>query len=145
MKNQTDTLFGGRLVTAAFENGESAPVRVRQLRLAEYEKALALEPDEIAFVLFACDLGAGGPMPASPPTPKSYEALYAAVREVNAEGFFPYSRRRAERAAQEQKATLAMMADLPPETIKLAMEKGLTQQQSRSPTSSPGFAPPPGR
>lgn len=133
MDPKTDTLFGGRTVAAQLLTGETIEVRVRQFPLGDYERAFALFEDEIALTAFCCcpTSPAGPTSPASQTkewahtlTPESYEALHAAVEEVNAKGFFAWSARRKSREAALQQSMIAAMASLPPDALKLAIEAG---------------------
>lgn len=126
-----DTLFGGRTVPATFTDGHTDDVRVRQLPLAEYERAFVLREDEFALTALCCAQEKDW---ISTLTPDSYEALRAAAEEVNAQGFFAYAARRAKREREALAAQLELASQMPPETLKLAMESGL---KSTSPTSSP--------
>lgn len=137
----TDTLMGGRDLTVAHADGSTETVHVRQLPLRDYERAWALLEDEIAWTAY-CVAGPDGP--AGPPrtrawaeslTPASYEALYAAAREVNAQGFFAWSGRRQARLEAQQARALELLAQLPPEAQKLALEVG--SRAATSPTSPP--------
>jgi hypothetical protein len=143
--NSNTTLFGGKNITVNFEpvvpQGGTADqatvpppesVKVRQIPVREYEVGFAFVEDEPALVGFLCGQNKQWALTLAP---VSYELVLATGREVNRDGFFSYSQRRTERAAKEQAAMIGMMATLPPETLKLAMEKGLAMQ-SRSPSSS---------
>lgn len=142
---KTTALFGGKLVAVVFEDGTTNNISVRQLKLADYESAFAIADDEIAITAFCCRL----PDPAAKPftrpwaltlTPESYELLQATAQEVNAKGFFAYAERRKQKLSVENRDMLAAMGNLPPETLKLAMELG----RSASLTSSPRPRPIPG-
>lgn len=142
MNEKNDTLLGGRLIPAVpFADGHTEDVRVRQLPLADYERAFACREDEIALTALCCESASPGD-PASTGaharawaltlTPASYEALYAAAREVNAHGFFAYAARRETREWEQLTAIAAQMS---PDTLRAAISAG---HQSTSPTSSPG-------
>lgn len=155
MDPKLETLNAGRRLTARFNDGTTAEVRVRQLPLGDYERAFALLDDEIALTAFCCGLqtpdsrlqtcsrtwAAGGSADLSAKqqahpglTPDSYEELYAAAQEVNANGFFAWSARRRAREEQRAAAQIEAMAKLPPEALAEAMKFGA----STSPTGSPG-------
>lgn len=136
--NNNTTLFGGREVVAQFiptpgtEPGKDA-VRVRQLSLRDYERAFALIDDEIALAAFICGKDKKW---ADELLPESYEALYAAAREVNAAGFFAWSLRRRAQEQQVQDRAVAAMAGMSPEALKTAFEMG------RSLLQTPSLRPP---
>src|ERR1022692_3142636 len=96
---KSETLFGGRDAQALHEDGSVQGIKVRQLRLGEYERAFALIEDEIAFTAFCCSGSGVSPDPAGTGggyerawsltlQPESYETLQLAAREVNEKGFF---------------------------------------------------------
>ena len=159
--SKNTTLFGGKTITVHFEPlpdgpgfAEASPpvpdaqIKVRQIPVREYETGLPFIDDEPALVgfLVAQTSGLCGKAWALTLTPESFEEVLTTGREVNEKGFFSFCQRRMERAAREQAAMIGVMATLPPETMKLAMERGLAMQaQSRSPTLSPGFVSPPAR
>jgi hypothetical protein len=148
--DKNTTLFGGKTITVHFESifadGSTTPdaqVKVRQIPVREYETGFPFVDDEPALAGFLC--GKDKPW-AINLTPESFEEVLTIGREVNAKGFFSFCQRRTERAAREQAAMIGIMATLPPETLKAAMERGLAiQAQSRSPILSPGFVSPPAR
>lgn len=153
--NKNITLFGGKNITVHFEpvadasaeGGFSVPpaeeIKVRQIPVREYETGLPLVDDEPALVGFLC--GKNKPW-ALTLTPESFEDVLAAGREINAKGFFSSCQRHMERAAKQQADMIGVMATMPPETMKLVMERGLAvQAQSHSPILSPGFVSPPAR
>ena len=126
---QNDTLFGQRVLTVTFEDGRTAEMTIKQFRLKQYQQAFPLLDDELGLVA----LGAGvarGIIEAL--HPKSFEAAYAALKEVNADGFFIWSARQMERGA-------ASMKNLPPELL----EKVIAQSQRRSPLLPPSPLSPP--
>jgi hypothetical protein len=137
-KSKLITLFGSTQIMITREDGTAEEVRVRQLRLVEYQPALKLVGDEMAITGFCTSLN---DTPAAPCNkdfilqlhPKSYEALVAKVREVNAEGFFYYAARRQADEDAINARWLKQAADLPPEVLKAAFERG----SSLSGTSSP--------
>ena len=143
--DKSDTLFGGRLVPAVpFADGHTEDVRVRQLPLADYERAFAVRDDEIALTALCCESVAPGATASGGAhsrdwaltlAPAGYEALYAAAREVNAAGFFAYSARRETRERELLTANLQLAAQMSPDTLRAAIEAG---QKSTSPSSSPG-------
>jgi len=148
--NKNTTLFGGKTITVHFEplpDGTAVPdeqIKVRQIPVRDYEIGFPFVDDEPALAGFLC--GTGLRSWALNLTPESFEEVLTIGREVNAKGFFSFCQRRTERAAHEQAAMIGIMATLPPETLKAAMERGLAiQAQSHSPTLSPGFVSPPAR
>jgi len=135
---KTDTLFGGRLITVLHEAGTPEEIKVRQLRMADYERALPLLDDEIALTAFCCIPSTPDPRPFEKPwaltlQPESYEELQAAVQEVNAKGFFSYAARRSEKDRKAKEEIVRSMAAMPPETLKAVSEMA----NSASNTSSP--------
>jgi hypothetical protein len=118
----SNTLFGGRLVKVTLMDESEAEFKVRQLPLGDYEKAFDLIDDEIALVALIC----GHPKSwADNLTPESYETLHAVAQEVNAKGFFAWSKRRQQRVAEQQKDILPLMMNLSPEQIKSAVATGM--------------------
>jgi hypothetical protein len=110
---QNDTLFGQRVLQVVFEDGREAELTIKQFRLREYQAALQLIEDEIGLVTLACG-GKRGVVEAL--HPKSFELAYAALKEVNAEGFFTWSERQLARGA-------ANMRNLPPEMVERMLAK----------------------
>ncbi len=148
-KLKTETLLGGRSQSVCLEDGTILQVKVRQLRLDEYERAYPLLTDEFAFTAFCCSPGSVGPAPSIalvPYTrdwimtldPESYEALQLAAREVNAKGFFFYAQRRQAVDQAEADRQYQQFAELPPDIRKEFVETGLgMKERSTSPTPSP--------
>lgn len=71
------TLFGGRTITGVlFTDGHTEDVRVRQLPLADYERAFACRDDEFALTALCCGECAEGreqreaDVPRSAPPPR---------------------------------------------------------------------------
>jgi hypothetical protein len=137
------TIKGGMEVKIAYElsAGETThrtdTVKILQIQVRQYEAGFQFVNDEAALVGFVC--GREKPW-ALTLTPESYEQILEFGRAVNSRGFFSYCQRRTEQAEKQNAAMIGMMANLPPETLKLAMEMG---RRSTSPTLSPGFVPPP--
>ena len=119
--NPTETLFGGRELPVKLEDGRDATVTVRQLRLRDYPGAFALLDQEFKFVALACDTK---PALIEALHPESYERVFAAVKEINKEGFFVYAARQAERAQEN-------LRNLPPALVERLISSRL------SPTSPP--------
>jgi len=143
MNNSNNTLFGGRLATVAFLDGRTEEITVRQLPLRDYERAFNILDDELALTALICgkdkawltgskEDGSDGLQP------ESYEALRAAAQEVNGNGFFAWSQRRAERLHAQLLQNAGLLAALPPEAMRLAVEAS-----NPSRPSSPGSAPRP--
>jgi hypothetical protein len=153
--NKNTILFGGKNITVNFEpvadpaavggfrESVAEEIKVRQIPVREYETGFPLVDDEPALVAFLC----GKPKPwALTLRPESYEDALVTGREVNVKGFFSYCQRRTERDAKAQADMIGAMANMNPETLKLAMEKGLAiRAQQHSPILSPGFVSPPAR
>ncbi len=148
MKNsthQTQTLFGGQTVSVMHEDSSLSEVKVRQLRLADYEAAFRFLEDEIAFTAFCCSVGE----PETPKTrewaltlqPESYEELQAVSRLVNAKGFFAYADRRKVREQQNQERLFAAAATMPPEMLAEAMRLGARSLESETQLPRPRPTP----
>lgn len=151
MNTKMHTLFGGKLVTAKLEDGSTVEVRVRQLRLADYEKAFTLLSDEIAFTGFCCSsVPAESAQPAMLDKnwaltldPESYEVLRATAEEVNRGGFFAYADRRQINEQKNQERLFAAVNKLSPEALSAAAAAGQQLNGSASPNSSPRPRPMP--
>ena len=147
---KTITLNGGLDLRVLFEKPSPeaaapppASIKMRQIPVREYESGFRFLEDEPALVGFLCGHDKAWALTLSP---ESFEEVLALGQEVNERGFFTSARRRTERAEKQQAAWVAVLATLPQETVKLAMEAGLANQnQLRSPTSWPGVVPPPAR
>ena len=131
-------LFGGIDFTITYEGGNTEAIRIRQLRLGEYEAARLRINNEFDITGFCCSRSDAPTKPLDKQwvmtlLPESYEALRAKVREVNEKGFFTYSVRAAEEEAQMNMKWIKAAAELPPEVLADAIERG----KSASPTLSP--------
>ncbi len=145
------TFFGGITLTVVHEDGKTATIKVRQLRLADYETALQFEKDEFALTAFCCSAAApdGDPNPHSalrtPQSkpwvltllPESYEQLRTKVEEVNKNGFFSFARRKAERDREEKQELMQTIAQLPPEALKAFSEATRSLSPPQSPRPRP--------
>jgi len=103
-----DTLFGQRVLNVTFEDGHTAEMTIKQFKLRQYQQAFPLLDDEIGLVALATGAARGV---IEGLHPKSFEAAVAAVKEVNADGFFIWSERQMARGA-------ASMRNLPPELLE---------------------------
>lgn len=121
--NEPITLFGKKVVEVIFEDSRQGEFTVNQLKLKDYPAAMKLLDDEFGFAAIVCGVNRGL---IEALHPESYERVNAAVREVNANGFFTYAARQNERAAEN-------LRNLPPELI----EKMIS---SRLPATSPRAA-----
>ena len=119
------TLFGKKTLQVKYEDGRDGELDIHQLKLKQYQLALPVMEDEIGLVAL-CSGKPRGVIEAL--HPDSFEAAYAAVKEVNEKGFFTFADRALERAARNLKS-------LPPEMLT----KVLAQ---RSLPASPGSPPP---
>jgi len=151
--NKNDTLHGGRNITVKFEpvadpaaeGGFRKPaeesIKVRQVRIAEFPAGFELvkTKDEVGLVAFLCARQKPWVLTLQP---ESYEDILTAGREVNERGFFSFCRRRTEQEEAADASWIAKMTNLPPETLKLAMEMG---RKSTLPSLPPGYVPPPAR
>ncbi len=150
MDPKTITLNGGQMLTVNFEpptpdapNPEPQQIKVRQIPVRDYETGFQFIDDEVALVGFLCGRDKAWALTL---TPESFELVLVNGRRVNEKGFFHFCQRRTERAEKQNAAMIGMMATLPPDVLKLAMETGLAKQNpSRSPILSPGFVTPPAR
>jgi hypothetical protein len=138
---ETDTLFGGRKVPVVYADGSSEEITVRQLPLAEYDRAFFLLEDEMSVVAYICGkakqwLTGHAPQYDKAVRPESYQLLQAAAWEVNAGGFFSY----ADRAVKRQ---LAQLNALKPDKFETALAKGAALARSPSENMSPGPQPRP--
>lgn len=124
-----DTLFGQRVLNVTFEDGHTAEMTIKQFKLRQYQQAFPLLDDEIGLVALAAGAARGV---IEGLHPKSFELAIAAVKEVNADGFFIWSERQMARGA-------ANMKNLPAELIERVIA-----QSKRSPLLTPlPFSPPP--
>ena len=143
MDHKLHTLNGGKTITVIHEpTAEGAEpvaesVKVRQIQVRQYEAGFTLVKDEAALVGLLCGKEKTWALTL---TPESYEDVLETGREVNRRGFFTYCQRRMEQDEKQNAAMIGVMANLPPETLKLAMEMG---RRSTSPTLPPGFVPQP--
>lgn len=127
---KTIALNGGVQLAILLTEGREENVIVRQLPLADYERAFNVLADEIAFVGLLCGKDKKWALQL---TPASYEQIHTLGKEVNEKGFFVFAGRRTESLAAQ---TGAMLAMLPPETVKLALQtSGFTTSPTASPTS----------
>lgn len=132
------SIFGGTQLTVTFEDQTTASIRIRQLRMAEYEKAMPLIADEIALTAFCCSLDATPESPCSKNWamnlhPTSYETVQAKVREVNQEGFFIYASRKQEQENKLNAQWMRLAADLPPEVLENVTKLGMSASRTLSP------------
>jgi len=132
------TIFGGTVLTATYEDQSAAAIRVRQLRLSEYEKAMLLVTDEIAITAYCCSLDATPEAPclkdwAMTLHPKSYEEIRAKVQEVNKDGFFPYAARKQDLETKANEQWIRLAAGLPPEVLESMTKAGMSASRTLSP------------
>jgi hypothetical protein len=139
------TLFGGRPLLVIYEPTDAnleprrEEIRVRQIKLKDYERGFALIDDEIALAAFCVDPGRDKDW-VETLTAESYEELHTVVEEVNAKGFFVYAARRSQQLKADQERTITAMAGMSPEAMRLAYEIG---SRSASGHTSPGPRPRP--
>ncbi len=143
---KSETLFGGRTVSVQHEDGTTEDVKVRQLRLADYEDAYKRSEDEFEFTSFCCSAtGSEAPLTkvwALSLQPQSYERLQIAAQEVNAAGFFQFASRKKDREQQAERRANERLAEmivlLPSEKIAQALELGAGRAStSRTPSPKP--------
>ncbi len=94
MDSKTETLLGGRTMVAAFNDGTSETVQVRQLPIRLLPQYLAAIDDEPKLVELLCDKPSGW---SDNLRLDSHAAILAAGEEVNSESFFAWLRRRVSR------------------------------------------------
>lgn len=125
MDSKLTTLFGKKEIEVTFNDGRQETLAVRQFIVAEYPRLLPSASDEIGLCALAC----GKPRKLIETlTPASYEAVFQAMREANAEGFFTYADRQIK----------TNLKNLPP-----AMLEKLISGAGNSSTPSPTVPPPP--
>lgn len=108
MNNQTTTALGGRNLEIVYVDGRKDTYFIKQFPVKEWKHLLPKINDEFALIAAA----AGKPVGVIESlSPVSYHAAYAAVKEVNAEGFFVFADRMAANGARE-------LALLPPDMLK---------------------------
>jgi hypothetical protein len=124
-----NTLFGKKEIAVKFaDDDEAGTVTVTQFKLADYP-ALMREYDN-EFALVARAVGRDVKF-VQTLTPASYEEVLAAMREINAKGFFAYAGRQIERGNSAVAGWIG--AGVPPEKIP-AMTRGWS---APSPTLPP--------
>jgi hypothetical protein len=138
-------LFGGADLAVLYEDGTAETVRVRQLRIGEYEKACPLMQDEFAITAFCTSLSATPAVPCNREwilklAPLSYESLCAKVQEVNGQGFFAFSARKQAAQEAENLRWIKQAAELPAEVLAAAIKRGqsILRTSSRPPRVIPG-------
>ena len=94
MDSKTETLLGGRMMVAAYVDGTTETVKVRQLPIRLLPQYLAAIDDEPKLVELLCDKPAGW---SDNLRLESHEAILAAGEELNSESFFAWLRRRVSR------------------------------------------------
>jgi hypothetical protein len=122
-----DTLFSGRTVVVLFEDGTQSPVKVNQLRLAQYEQAFTVMDNEFELLGLIC--GHNGAW-AKTLQPESYEALLVTAQEVNAKGFFSYAER-------QHGALTRRLNKLSPQLLQAASQAVASSQSSQKPRPRP--------
>jgi hypothetical protein len=132
------TLFGGTSLTVVHEDQSTETIRVRQLRMFEYEKGMPMVLDEIALTAYCCSLDATPEVPCSKEWimtlhPKSYEDVRAKVQEVNAQGFFPYADRKQQIEMKANEQWIRMAAELPPEVLENVAKIGTSALRTSLP------------
>ncbi len=124
---KTDTMHGGRDLTVVFNDETKREIKVRQIKVGEFNTAFPLLADEAKLVAFTTGLTEAE---LNEVVPEYYELLRAAVWEVNEKGFFP-------RAARMREQNVAAFKELPPEMqkekIALAESTWLTQSRASPP------------
>jgi len=126
MDHKLTTLFGKKDVAVIFDDGRKETLSVRQFKVGEYATLLPSAGDEIGL----CALAAGKPRKIIESLcPASYEAVFKAMKEANAEGFFTFAARQIE----------ANLKNLPP-----AMLEKLISGNANSSRHSPTVPPPAG-
>lgn len=90
---KTETLLGGASHDITLADGTTATVKVRQIRLKEYEAAARIADQEFRLVELVCDQPAGWVETVSP---ESYELLATEMRRLNPSFFAWQGRKRAD-------------------------------------------------
>lgn len=127
MDPKNTTLFGGCEIKALFEDGRAETLNVRQFKLREYQSLFPLMDDEIGLVARAISKPRNVVETLSP---ESYEALFTAVKEANAKGFFLFAARQLERGA-------ATLRSLPAEVVEQVLARGKAASSLPSPILPP--------
>ena len=133
---KTTTLFGGKEINVVHDGGKTGTLTVRQFKLVEYPRLLPLLDNEMELCAAACmngDSRSSSLRDIQSLTPESYEAVYAAVREVNAKGFFTWSARQLQKG-NEAIANWAQ-AGIPMEKIA-EMMRAMTGAVGEPPTAA---------
>lgn len=132
--DSTITFLGGLQATVTHEDGSTETIKIRQLRLADYELAIPLLNDEFALTAFCCQsIPSPNPDPGAKMVtltkpwvmtlePSSYEVLRARAEEVNAKGFFSFATRRTERERDGKKEMFEIMSKATPEALSALVE-----------------------
>jgi hypothetical protein len=126
MNTKLTTLFGSKDVAVTFDDGRQDTLAVRQFKVKEYPALLPFVTDEITMCARACS------KPRSlieSLCPASYQAVFDAMKEANADGFFSYAARQIE----------ANLKNLPPEMLE-KLVKGELNSSTRSATLPPPAA-----
>ena len=118
--NTLTTLNGFHPITVVLEDGKTMEVKVRQIRLREYQKAFRLMDNEPALVALVTQQTQ---QQVETWSPESFEAVYTKLQEVNAAGFFTFAARQFERAAQQ-------MRNLPGVMVEKILAAGQAKQAS---------------
>ena len=118
--NTFTTLHGFHVVSITLEDGSPAEVKVRQIRLREYQTAFRLMDNEPALVALVTQQTQ---QQVEAWSPESFEAVYTKLQEVNAAGFFTFAARQLERAAQQ-------MRNLPGVMVEKILAAGQAKQAS---------------
>lgn len=131
MSDKNDTLWPRRL-TLARADGAQCEMELRPLPLREYDRAWAAMDDEFAFAAVCTGCSRDQILELAP---DAFEALMAAIRDINARGFFAWSARRQARIAEAARVNMEAIAALPPELAREILANAI------SPSSSPQRSP----
>ena len=106
-----------KTVPVAFESGQTEDMAVHEIKLRDYATALRCAGDEFALVGLACGRAV---TVIKDLTPASYEAVAAAVYQVNEKGFFAYAQRQEKRGGD-------LLGRMSPEAVQALASATLKQ------------------
>jgi len=126
MNANEDTLWPRRL-TLARADGAPCEIDLRPLPLRDYDRAWAALDDEFSLAAVCTGWSRDQVLELAP---DSFEQLMAAIRDVNARGFFAWSARRQARIAEAARTNMEAIAALPPELAREILANAISQSSS---------------
>jgi len=123
----SDTLWPRKLMLKTTA-GTEREFLLRPIPLKDYDKAWAAMDYEFSLAAVATGISRDQILELEP---QEFERLIVAIREINANGFFAWSARRAARIAEAARANFEAIAALPPEIAREIL------RDATSPNSSP--------